>query len=204
MTKCRYYAQHTEKNAAKIAKNRTRKMAMCCRVIGYRGLWNSKIGGVSKVYARRAPFVREDRMKILVSACLLGVPCRYDGASKPNAAVIALAKQHQLIPVCPEVEGGLSTPRSPAELQGERVQTKEGKDVTAAYQKGAKKALLVAMQNRCTHAILKEKSPSCGKGLVYDGTFSQQLTKGDGLTAACLMQHGITVYGESEILLLGS
>ena len=138
-------------------------------------------------------------MKILVSACLLGVRCRYDGKSKPHPAVERLMEQHTLIPVCGEILGGLPTPRVGAERQGARVVTADGRDVTAAYRRGAEEVLRLAERYGCTAAILKERSPSCGHGAVYDGTFSGKLTAGDGVTAELLTAHGIPVYGESRI-----
>ena len=138
-------------------------------------------------------------MKILVSACLLGCACRYDGKSKPCYDVIALMDKHTLIPVCPEIYGGLSTPRSPSEIQGGAVVNKEGKDVTAEYEKGAAEVLALARKFGCKVAILKAKSPSCGKGEVYDGSFSGQLTKGNGITARLLAENGIEVFTENEI-----
>ncbi len=141
-------------------------------------------------------------MKILVSACLLGLSCRYDGASRPCEAVLALGEKHTLIPFCPECYGGLATPRVPAEIAGNRVINKEGLDVTAQYEKGAAEALLLYRQMGCSCALLKEKSPSCGCGQVYDGTFRGTLTKGNGITAALLLRHGIPVYGESQAELL--
>ena len=99
-------------------------------------------------------------MTILVSACLLGCPCRYDGKSKPNDAVLALMEQHTLIPICPEQMGGLATPRVPAERRGDGVFTETGGDVTAQYRRGAEEALRLAKLYGCTHAILKERSPS--------------------------------------------
>ena len=137
-------------------------------------------------------------MKILVSACLLGCPCRYDGASKPNAALLELQKTHTLIPVCPEQMGGLATPRPPAERQAEGVFTEAGADVTAQYRRGAEEALRLYRLYGCDCAVLKEKSPSCGSGQIYDGTFSRRLTEGDGVTAQLLKANGIPVYGESE------
>lgn len=136
--------------------------------------------------------------KVLVSACLLGVPCRYDGKSKPCEAVRALGDAYELIPVCPEVLGGLPTPRVPSERCGETetVINREGNDVTEAYRRGAEKALRIAQENGCTVAILKEKSPSCGSGRIYDGTFSGTLRAGDGVTAELLKRHGIRVLGE--------
>lgn len=144
-------------------------------------------------------------MKILISACLLGLSCRYDGQAKMVDGIAALQEKHTLIPFCPECMGGLSTPRPPAEIvvdraTGEsRVINKAGVDVTEAYQRGAMEALRLCKLLRCDCAILKEKSPSCGHGKVYDGTFSGTLREGDGITAALLMAHGIPVYGESDI-----
>ena len=137
-------------------------------------------------------------MKILVSACLLGCPCRYDGQSKPCAALLELQKEHTLIPVCPEQMGGLATPRPPAERQAEGVFTQSGTDVTEQYRRGAEETLRLYRLYGCDCAILKEKSPSCGSGQIYDGSFSRRLTAGDGVTAALLKANGIPVYGESE------
>ena len=111
------------------------------------------------------------RKNILVSACLLGESCRYDGKSKPCERVIALSNTYNLIPICPEVMGGLPTPRTPSEICGELVLMKDGRDVTENYNRGAKKALEIARENACTVAILKEKSPSCGSGLIHNGKF---------------------------------
>ena len=138
-------------------------------------------------------------MTILVSACLLGCPCRYDGKSKPNAAVLSLMEEHTLIPVCPEQMGGLATPRVPAERNGADVFTQAGTNVTDQYRRGAEEALRLAKLSGCTCAILKERSPSCGSGEIYDGNFSRTLVAGDGVTAALLKQNGIAVYGESEV-----
>ena len=136
---------------------------------------------------------------ILVSACLLGEPCRYDGKSKPCERVIALKGTYNLIPICPEVVGGLPTPRTPSEICGERVLMKDGRDVTENYNRGAQKALEIARENACTVAILKEKSPSCGSGLIHNGSFDGGLVEGDGITTQLLKQNGIRVLGESEI-----
>ena len=136
-------------------------------------------------------------MKILVSACLLGVRCRYDGKSKPHPAVERLMEQHTLIPVCGEIFGGLPTPRVSAERQGARVVTADGRDVTAAYRRGAEEVLRLAERYGCKAAILKERSPSCGSGRIYDGTFTGTLTDGWGVTAELLRDHGICVIGES-------
>ena len=136
--------------------------------------------------------------KILVSACLLGIPCRYDGKRKPCESVIALQSTHRLIPVCPEEMGGLPTPRTPSEIVGNRVLMKDGRDVTANYLAGAEKALAIAKESNCDTAILKERSPSCGCGKIYSGHFDGQLIDGNGITAALLLKHGIRVLGESE------
>lgn len=105
----------------------------------------------------------------------------------------------RLVPVCPEILGGLPTPRTPSERQGERVVSKTGADVTAAYQKGAEEALRLARLFGCRKALLKERSPSCGRGQIYDGSFSGRLIPGDGVTARLLEQEGIAVFGESQL-----
>ena len=138
-------------------------------------------------------------MKILISACLLGVRCRYDGASKAHPLVSALAERHMLVPVCPEQLGGLATPRPPAERRDSRVVTESGADVTKEYRRGAEETLKLCKLLDCQAAVLKERSPSCGRGLVYDGTFTGTLTAGDGVTAELLEQHGIPVYGASQL-----
>lgn len=140
--------------------------------------------------------------KIIVSACLLGCECRYDGKKKPNQQVIDLSKKHVLIPICPEQMGGLPTPRIPSEICGDKVINSEGKDVTNEYQKGAQMALNIAKLNGAKIAILKAKSPSCGKGFVYDGTFSRQLIEGNGVTVDLFLQNGIDVYTENELGIL--
>ena len=139
-------------------------------------------------------------MKILVSACLLGIPCRYDGAGKADPAIEKLRQGgHTLIPVCPEILGGLPTPRPPAERRGDRVMTRDGGDVTAQYRRGAEEALRLCRLLGCEAALLKERSPSCGSGMVYDGTFTGVLTAGEGVTAELLRAQGIPVYGESRV-----
>ena len=139
---------------------------------------------------------------ILVSACLLGVCCRYDGGGKECPALRQLMPTHQLIPVCPEQLGGLPTPRPPAEIRGERVMNAAGEDVTAAFVRGAKETLRLAGLYGAQTAILKARSPSCGAGQVYDGSFSGALRGGNGITAALLIEHGIRVLGESELALI--
>lgn len=138
-------------------------------------------------------------MKLLVSACLLGMGCRYDGQSKPVPKLKTLLKDHTCIPVCPEIFGGLPTPRPPAERQGGRVINKEGQDVTEAFVRGTAEVLRLADLYGCKAALLKERSPSCGCGQIYDGTFTGTLVEGDGLTAQMLKRNGVTVYGESDL-----
>ena len=137
-------------------------------------------------------------MKILVSACLLGVCCRYDGQAKPHEGALSLLGRHTLIPVCPEIYGGLATPRPAAERVGERVLTAQGGDVTAQYRRGAEETLRLGRLYGCEAALLKERSPSCGSGVIHNGRFDGGLTPGDGVTAALLRANGIAVNGESE------
>ena len=137
-------------------------------------------------------------MTILVSACLLGHACRYDGQSKPHAGVAELLKKHTLVPICPEVQGGLPTPRPPAEIQGNRVVNSEGRDVTDCYQRGAQAALELAKILSADTAILKQRSPSCGSGQIHNGKFDGGLVDGWGVTAQLLRDNGITVYSEDE------
>lgn len=137
-------------------------------------------------------------MRILVSACLLGLSCRYDGCAKVNEAVMALSAAHTLIPVCPEIYGGLPTPREPAEIRDRCVITCSGRDVTACYEKGAAEALRLAECLHCGCAVLQDRSPSCGYGVIHDGTFGGGLTEGNGVTAALLATHGIRVVPASQ------
>ncbi|MBQ3089241.1 MAG: DUF523 domain-containing protein [Oscillospiraceae bacterium] len=141
-------------------------------------------------------------MKILISACLLGVACRYDGKSKQAAGIRELAERHQLIPFCPECYGGLPTPRPASERQGERVVNCLGEEVTQQYHRGAQEALRLARFFDCRYALLKERSPACGSGQIYDGSFTGTLIPGDGVAAQLLREHGITVLGESQLHLL--
>ena len=137
--------------------------------------------------------------KLLVSACLLGIGCRYDGKSKGCDSVIALREKFDLVPVCPEILGGLPTPRIPAEISSDRVLRRDGENVTENYRKGAEATLAIARLTGAKVALLKERSPSCGKGKVYDGSFTSTLVDGDGVTVSLLERDGIRVYGESEI-----
>ncbi len=137
--------------------------------------------------------------KILVSACLLGVKCRYDGRSNKNRKVLKLAKKANLIPVCPEILGGLPTPREPAEQKGKKVVTKSGEDVTQNFKKGAKEVLKIAKLFGIKKAILKQRSPSCGCGQIFDGTFSGKIIKGDGVTTVLLKRNGVKVMSEEDL-----
>ena len=140
-------------------------------------------------------------MNILISGCLLGLSCRYDGKSKglEKESLEKLMEKHTLIPACPEQLGGLPTPRNPSERIGDKVMMDCGEDVTAQYRRGAEQALALARLFGCEAAILKERSPSCGCGSIYDGSFSGSLTEGDGVTAELFKANGIPVYGESRI-----
>ena len=139
-------------------------------------------------------------MNVLISACLLGMACRYDGKIKTYEAIDTLMEEAQItfIPVCPEQAGGLATPRVAAERSGKLVITADGKDVTAQYECGAAEALRLAVRYQCAYAVLKERSPSCGSKRIYDGTFTRTLRDGTGVTAALLTANGITVFDETE------
>ena len=138
-------------------------------------------------------------MRLLVSACLLGVGCRYDGQSKRHPLAQELCRRHRVIPVCGEIFGGLPTPRLPSERREGGVFASDGGDVTDAFRRGAEEVVRLARLTGAQAAILKERSPSCGSGEIYDGTFTGTLTPGDGVTAALLSAHGIRVYGEDDV-----
>ena len=140
-------------------------------------------------------------MKVLVSACLLGVNCRYNGIPKENEAVKVLLNREDitLIPVCPEQLGGLPTPRTPSERKGMLVVSKEGEDRTDVFTRGAEETLRLAELYGCEAALLKERSPSCGNKEIYNGSFSGTLVPGEGVTAELLRRNGVNVFGESEI-----
>lgn len=141
-------------------------------------------------------------MRILVSACLLGIHCKYSGGDNANAKVLALAANpaNEVIPVCPEVLGGLPTPRPPAEIQPDgRVMTQDGNEVTAAYRAGAERTLAIAREMRPDRIILQSRSPSCGVRERYDGTFSRVRVPGQGVTAALLVKHGFSVEDVGDI-----
>jgi len=140
-------------------------------------------------------------MNVLVSACLLGVNCRYNGIPKEDGEVKELLSREDitLIPVCPEQLGGLPTPRTPSERKGELVVSSEGEDRTLAFIRGAEETLRIAKLYGCEAAILKERSPSCGNKEVYDGSFTGTLVTGEGVTAELLQKNGVRVFGESEL-----
>jgi uncharacterized protein YbbK (DUF523 family) len=154
----------------------------------------------------------EDRDKppLVISACLLGVACNHEGRGSPRAVVDELAREYRLIPVCPEVLGGLATPRAAAELVGgdgtdvvdgsgaARVINIDGDDVTTAYRRGAEAAVAVARAAGATRAVLKARSPSCGSSAIYDGSFSRRLVPGRGVTAAALAAAGLEVGSEED------
>lgn len=130
-------------------------------------------------------------MKIACSACLLGHNCKYNGKNNFNPEVAKLAKEHTLIPVCPEVLGGMPVPRVPCERVGDRIIDQDGTDQTDRFAEGAKKALEILEQEGAELVILQPRSPSCGCGQIYDGTFSSTLTKGNGVFAELLAKKGI-------------
>ena len=138
---------------------------------------------------------------LLISACLLGTNCKYNGGNNalPPSKLAALEKKYRLVPVCPERDGGLPTPRLPSERLGERVLNRAGEDVTESFRRGARLALEAARREDCRIALLKERSPSCGSGKIYDGSFHSTVIAGDGITAELLKENGIRVMGESEI-----
>jgi uncharacterized protein YbbK (DUF523 family) len=141
-----------------------------------------------------------ERPVILVSACLLGVECNHRGRSSRSAAVEALGVSARLIPVCPEVAGGLATPRPAAEVQSDgRVRTVDGSDVTVLFERGAAHAVDVARAAGATRAVLKARSPSCGCHDIYDGTYTSTLRPGQGLTARALIAAGIEVISEDDV-----
>lgn len=137
---------------------------------------------------------------VLVSACLLGEPCRYDGKAMPCEAAIRMIEAHTLVPICPEQLGGLPAPRNPSEIQADgRVVDTAGEDRTAAFEFGARETLRIARERGCTFAILKENSPSCGTHHIYDGSFSGILVPGKGKTSALLEEHGVKTLSELDL-----
>lgn len=141
------------------------------------------------------------KKRLLVSACLLGADCKYCGGNNALDArtLRALREKWALVPVCPEVAGGLGVPREPSERRDGGVFSRTGRNVTEAFSRGADTACLLAARFGCQTALLKERSPSCGSGLVYDGSFTGALVEGDGLTSERLRERGVRVLGESEV-----
>lgn len=137
-------------------------------------------------------------MKV-VSACLAGIKCNYEGKSKPCQQVIDMVARGEVIAVCPEQLGGLPTPRVPSEIVGERVINQAGQDVTKEFIRGSKEALKISIDNGCNEAILKSKSPACGSGKIHDGTFTDTLIDGDGVFAKMLKERGIKVITEKDL-----
>lgn len=131
--------------------------------------------------------------KILVSACLLGTNCKYSGGNNYSDEVMEFLKDYEIIPICPEQLGGLPTPRPASEIVGDKVINIEGNDVTSNYIKGAEEALKIAKMLGIKKALLKAKSPSCGNGKIYDGTFTNTLIEGDGITTKLLKENDIKV-----------
>lgn len=140
-----------------------------------------------------------EKENVLISACLLGVNCKYSGGNNYTKQVESLKEKYNLIPICPEIYGGLETPREPSEIVDSKVLNKKGIDVTYQFKKGAEETLKLAEFYKVKLAILKEKSPSCGFEEIYDGTFSGKLKKGNGITAELLFQNGIKIIGGRNI-----
>ena len=138
---------------------------------------------------------------LLISACLLGENCKYNGGNNalPAETLAALRAHFRLVPVCPERDGGLPTPRLSSERRGEGVVNLAGEDVTEAFRRGAELALAAARREGCRVALLKERSPSCGSGVVYDGSFSGRIIPGEGVTAELLKESGLAVYSETGV-----
>lgn len=137
---------------------------------------------------------------VLISACLLGEPCRFDGQGKHNSGLLELLKDNALIPVCPEVEGGLGIPRPPAEIRSGGVYRQNGEEVSKAFTTGAAICTEKAVSAQVTQAILKSRSPACGCGQVYDGSFSGRLTEGDGIFTQHLKVAGIRCISDEDYL----
>lgn len=141
------------------------------------------------------------REKVLISACLAGINCKFNGENNllDGGILDEISKRYHLLFICPEVFGGLGTPREPAEMKDGLVVTKTAKDVSENFKFGAEICLKIAKLNGCKKAILKARSPSCGSGQIYDGSFSKKLIFGDGVAAKLLKENGILVFSEDEI-----
>ena len=138
-------------------------------------------------------------MKIMVSACLAGENCKYSGGNNRNEKVLSLFAEHEVIPVCPEVLGGLPTPRAPSELRNGIVVNQSGVSVDREFRLGAEKCLEIALRERPDYIVLQSRSPSCGVRQRYDGTFSGKLITGPGVAAELLMRHGFRVVDVEEL-----
>ena len=137
--------------------------------------------------------------KLLISACLLGRNCKYNGGNNYAPLTEELKERYDLVPVCPEAFGLLPIPHDPSERVGDKVLSKSGEDVTEPFRRGAEKTLAAAIQQGVTRAVLKERSPSCGCGSIYDGTFTGTVVSGSGVAAELLLAHGVEIYGESRM-----
>lgn len=137
-------------------------------------------------------------MKILISACLLGENCKYNGGNNFVEEIAKLKENHEIFPYCPEVEGGASIPRIPCEIQGGRVIGKGGTDLTDLFALGAQKTLDLVRRENITAAILKQRSPSCGYKKIYDGSFTGKIIEGNGLAADLLEKEGVKIYTEED------
>lgn len=140
------------------------------------------------------------REKVLVSACLLGINCKYNGKNNYHEELLEKLKDKEIIPFCPEIVGGLSTPRPASEIKDNHVINNEGKDVTTNFVKGAEETLKLCQLLGIKKAILKANSPSCGYGQIYDGTFSSTLIPGNGITANLLHENDIEILTEKDFL----
>ncbi|MDE5604430.1 MAG: 2-thiouracil desulfurase family protein [Eubacterium sp.] len=168
----------------------------CKKVAKYETLSNGEDG----IAAAIEKFIfNASKPKLLVSACLLGENCKYNGGNNYTEEVANLKDKFDLIPICPECFGGLPIPRVPNEIINGRAISKNGEDFTAEYEDGAEKTLYIANECNCGYAVLKERSPSCGFGKIYDGSFTGTLVDGNGITADLLDQNDICIFGESQI-----
>lgn len=139
-------------------------------------------------------------MKVIVSSCLLGKNCKYNGLNNYKEDLVTYLKDFEIVEICPEQLGGLSTPRLPSEIIDKKVIRKDGVDITPFFRKGAEISLEIAIENGCQYAVLKKNSPSCGCGQIYDGTFSSKLVEGNGITSELFLQNNIKICNEDNYL----
>ena len=137
--------------------------------------------------------------KLLISACLLGRNCKYNGGNNYHPLTEKLREQYDLVPICPECMGQLPIPHDPSERVGDKVLSKSGADVTAAFRLGAEQTVKAARKSGAKKAVMKERSPSCGFGAIYDGTFTGTVVPGNGVAAEALVAEGVAIWGESRI-----